>query len=294
MPSTRPALSGIVIGTAVVAVSLIAVLFALHWFFPDCQTPNINLKSPALSCSTANSTSLSASTASPGPQTANLSIGLLGWWKADHNDVDAAGSRPASISGHVGYERGPSGWAFAFDGTGFIEVTPTELPSGSSDRSIVFSVLFNSLFPPDANDEAEIYLLGYGTPTKHNEYAVVLTKSNGIAFTNFGNAISVGELPEIGKWYNVIVTNRASHSELYINGVRTGAGAPFLIETSSKESLHIGGVPQSMVEDALRESDYAWHVSNLKGRIADVRIYDHALNDVEVKEQVSAFTNNLP
>lgn len=195
-------------------------------------------------------------------------MSLIAWYKLDGNALDSSGNgRDGSISGATSTTAGKIGGCYSFDGVNnYIQTGDFPASSGYS-----IALWFNAasasgdprLYWGNSSDNAILYI---NSALK----LVFYCKSSG-GVTGYNTSASAISL---NVWNHVVLTYNGTTANLYINGVydRSATSASGSI---SAFRLNLG--------TGYNRSSYYY-----SGKIDDVRIYNHALSEKEVKELAKA------
>jgi len=126
------------------------------------------------------------------------------------------------MSGQFPPKYAPSGQAFHFDGSSYIETPTLRMPEGEEARTVALWGYIEDLVAEEA------IFAGYGefgtTGRAFLLGANVISETLSIFFSQWNNGIGCSACPEafemdLGQWYHVSVTSIAGSTTLYINGV---------------------------------------------------------------------------
>lgn len=163
--------------------------------------------------------------------------GLVGWWRAENNAQDSAGTNHGVAQNGVGFAAGRVGQAFAFDGKDdFIEI-----PDAPSLRSI--SVTLEAWVAFDVTTGRQV-IISKGTRhvLRHDSYALSLIVGSLEGQPGDpGFIIRVPFAPEPGSWHHLAYTfDNAKQQVLYIDGVQvaTGRARPVLRRPATGSRLY--------------------------------------------------------
>jgi hypothetical protein len=151
--------------------------------------------------------------------------GMVGWWKAEGNALDSAGTNNGVLQGGAGYAAGEVGQAFSLDGsTGCVQIpdAPALRPAA---LTLEAWVKFSSI-----SGIQIVFAKPVGTGAS-DSYALWL--NSGILKGQVSGATAAG--PELlapaaliaGTWYHVAYTadDSAGQQALYVNGIQVAIGA---------------------------------------------------------------------
>ncbi len=226
----------------------------------------------------------------------NLQNGLVAYYPFNGNANDESGN------GHNGKVNGATltsdrcgklNSAYYFDGISNNNITIN--PDSFYFKNFTYSAWFKSMQTPSLNSGTVIIDIGgsggdqvLGLNNSLSSYTTGFTfggysSSNGISETYIA-ITSIGSLPELNKWYNLIITRSDDSIKLYINSILSSYNStqntlPFYAVDNS--SLFILGSRYNGLELA-------------NGVIDDVRIYKRVLNSCEIDSlYYTSCSNNI-
>jgi hypothetical protein len=197
--------------------------------------------------------------------------GLIGWWKAEGNALDSAGTNNGMLQGGAGYAPGEVGQAFSLDGsTGCVEIPDApavELTSLTLEAWVLFdstSGLRTVFAKPVGSGPFDSYSLWLSSGTLNGILSDV---------TGFGAQLSATAPLTTGTWYHVAYTVDAGASQqaLYVNGVQVASGATTLSAGYDTQPLLLG-----------RDTENGAPNYFLQGLIDEASIYNRALTPAEI------------
>ena len=191
----------------------------------------------------------------------NPPAGLVAWWRAENNALDAAGTNDGTLSNGAGFAAGEVDQAFALNGTN----QSVEIPDAPALRpaSITLEawVMFNTT---DGNQAIFSKLLS-------GSYYVFF--SSNLLFAGVGNSSSTPSIhtnfvPTVGRWYHIAFTfdDTSKLLSLYVDGVQIVSGTVNLTIGYDTNPISWG-----------RYGSYY-----LNGRIDEAAIYNRALTAAEL------------
>ena len=201
------------------------------------------------------------------------SEGLVSWWPGEGNANDAVGGHHGALRGGATFAPGILGQAFNLDGVNdHVAVPDNDLWAfGTSNFTVELWAKFNSdpggtLGHPGAvfigNDE------GGGTTRKwffalggRLLYFLINSETGG-AFLS-----QVRFVPDLNQWYHLAVTRSADTHTIYVDGTAVSSQRNSIAILNAVAPLTIGQAEGFFMD----------------GLIDEVRIYDRALSDEEVK-----------
>jgi hypothetical protein len=163
--------------------------------------------------------------------------GLVGWWRAEGNTLDHAGTNNGVPAGNTFYGPGEVGSAFAMDGNGsgvnLGNPTSLQLQTFTIEAWIQRASASAVSAGSDPNDAA---LVAYGV----GGYGLGLLNNGSLYFTRVGvNSVSVPTAITDTSWHHVAVTRTGTAVVFYVDGVSYPAPSYNPIFTFSS-SLVIG------------------------------------------------------
>ena len=219
-------------------------------------------------------------------------IGLLSHWNFNEDgSAPSLGDRgPLNISltnngganGVVGKEADTNG-AYDFSGTGqdlSASSSSSGIPRGGHPRTMCV------WFKPDSYPLSGAWkaLGGYGTAATNEQFYLYLRNNSGtgeisVVLDVFDTEINSGYKPPLNSWTHACVSvNTLKLTELYINGSRMATATLSGLDTGSG-NFFIGS---------------AYGTSqHYDGTIDDVRVYNNALSDIQIRSIASQIPNGL-
>ncbi|MHC4396828.1 MAG: LamG domain-containing protein [Planctomycetota bacterium] len=214
-----------------------------------------------------------------GATRADLTDGLVAYWKLDGDAVDSAGTNNGTIYGATP-TTGQINGALEFDGSGDY----VDFPDGFSDFTGGLTIALwayptsNGVWWPKFIDFAN----GAGAD---NIIFARFETSDTLAFVVWsggseGGYVTANNVLELGVWQNFVVTlDGTGNAVIYKNGVPVGAGTTYVPRNINRTNNYI--------------AKSNWNDDYYKGSIDDVRIYDRALSVEEVEELYESGLANL-
>ena len=199
--------------------------------------------------------------------------GMLGWWKAEGNALDSAGTNNGVLQGGAGYAAGEVGQAFSLDGsTGCVQI-PDAPALQPASFTVEAWVLFDSISGPGA---ITIFAkpLGSGTFDSYTLYWTGGVLNGEIFDAAGGTAIAAAAPLTAGTWYHVAYTfdDSTKHQALYVDGVQvTSGGSTEVSPGYDTQPLFLG-----------RDNKNGKPISFLQGRIDEASLYNRALTPAEI------------
>ncbi len=203
------------------------------------------------------------------PSYANLSEGLVGWWKMD----EGTGVTTADSSGHgnTGTFTGTPTWTngciknkcLEFNGVDqFISTPSNDLPSGSSPRATSLWIKISQY----ANFNIAY---GYGDVGDGNVFGYYLN-SDILNFWGNNNDINTGYSITLNVWHNIVTNFDGTNISMYVDG------AQVLAPTPPPTPLTTG--TNGMLIGKSYNDDY------YPGLVDDVRVYNRTLSTQEISD----------
>lgn len=194
--------------------------------------------------------------------------GLIGRWGYRGGGSVAASGTVKDYSGQTGnailYSTATvSNQGINLDGSGYGIAPDSGLPTGTNPKSV------NIWLKPSAVGDTYHIVCGYGTAGAGEWFGIGSRVTSGnIYVTQYGDDL-VGNALSVDTWINIAVTYDGSLYRLYENGSFVNSKS-MTTNTQSGGSFYIGRQWIS--------GSYYW-----KGKINDVRIYNRALSEEEIK-----------
>jgi hypothetical protein len=198
--------------------------------------------------------------------------GLVGWWRAEGDALDSAGSNHGALRNGAGFAAGKVGQAFSFHGENdFFEIpdaTALHVTSVTKEAWVEFDVtsgirmLFAKPLGATTGDSYALWL-----------NSGILNGAVGGAAAENGPALSAPFSPVPGRWYHLAYTfdNGANQQALYVDGSQIAIGAVTLSLGYDAQPLLFGRDTESGVPNFF-----------FQGRIDEAAIYNRALSAVEI------------
>ncbi|HWW00485.1 MAG TPA: LamG-like jellyroll fold domain-containing protein [Candidatus Acidoferrum sp.] len=205
--------------------------------------------------------------------------GLVGWWRAETNSNDSAGTNNGVLINGAGLGPGEVGQAFSFTSSdqGVLIADAPELDPTNS-LSVEAWVLLSNY--PNTEGVLVVYKNIYFVQPGQYAIAVYQTGSNSIFQAGLG-VVPTGDLAMFGTtslqlntWYHVAITYNAAQFRLYVNG-------------QLENTLAVTG-PVATTTGPLKIGGYGISPYALPGRVDEVSLYNRALSGSEVQALYSA------
>ena len=200
---------------------------------------------------------------------ANRPPGLISWYRAENNALDAIGTNHGTLVGAAGYAAGKVGAAFTLNGsTDYVQIP--DAPSLRTD-----SITVETWVSAQQLGNVNVLLgktVGTGTADTWTLYY-----QGGFLHAAITTTSGVGDVaspwsPQQNRWYHLaLVYDSTAQLRLYIDGARVASGAkttPLLYDNH----------PVIFGMDLENESPNFF----FKGKIDEVAIYGRALSDAEI------------
>jgi hypothetical protein len=205
--------------------------------------------------------------------------GLVSWWRAETNALDAVGGNNGTLLNGVSYAPGEVGQAFSFNGTNsYVEVPDSAALRLTNELTIEFWLKRQTLTPPapeyfiekggDYTGGSQNYAVAVGSPTINNF----------LHFTCAGAWWGTEPINDLN-WHHYAVTARNGQSapQIYVDGglqVLTAHGGASRINLyPSTRPLHIGAQVDPVT---------GWYYYS-KTLIDEVGLYNRVLTGVEIQ-----------
>jgi hypothetical protein len=196
--------------------------------------------------------------------------GMLGWWKAEGNALDSAGTNNGVLQGGAGYAAGKVGQAFSLDGsTGCVQIpdAPALRPASLTVEAWVL--------PDSTSGQRTIFAKPVGSgPT----YSYALWLNSGILNGQVCNATGCTPLfapasLTAGTWHHVAYTvdDTAGQHVLFVDGVQVAWAATTVSAGYDTQPLLLG-----------RGTDNTQSAYFVQGLIDEASIYNRALTPAEI------------
>ena len=198
-----------------------------------------------------------------------MPAGLVAWWRAESNALDAADTNHGVATNGATYASGKVGQSFIFDGVNDYVTVPDVASLRPASVTLEAWVSFNSLSGPII-----ARTVGSGIA---NSYILWLLNGNinGVIcdINGVGIVLGVPFTPVFGQWYHLAFSfdDLTKQQALYVNGTRVATGLSNRSIGYDNHPILLGG-----------DIDNGAPVFLLKGRIDEASIYNRALRTEEV------------
>jgi len=209
----------------------------------------------------------------PPPTCVLVSTNVIGWWRAEGNANDSAGTNNGGLNGEVTFTDGEVGRAFQFSGTNQ-NVVVSNAPGLNPTNGITLEAWVYPTHVP-ALDEIAMDIASKDGETSNRQYLLTLD-GHQVFSAHIGVPSGLrqiyGTTPvQANHWYHVVETYNGSNFILYVNGA-VDASMPVtgsIITTT--QPLRIGGGSPPNTPPYF-----------FKGKIDEVTLYNRALSPAEV------------
>lgn len=207
----------------------------------------------------------------------NPSSGLLAHWKLDETSgtlaASTTGTFPGTVVGSPVRTVGADGNAISFDGIN--DGVTTGVPLLSNRTFFTIAGWYRS--PLTTGNRVALW-------GQNDVVEFGISGTNLFVFTPSGGSLSV-PLPTPNEWHHVTCVGDGASLKIYINGLLAASGGNYVSTvygSSTVSGFNIG--------TATWDSSGNWFT----GQIDEVRLYDRALNDIEVYALGGTPVTNLP
>lgn len=201
---------------------------------------------------------------------AKFKAGLVGYWSFDGNANDSSGKRNNGIvHGVVPTEDrfGKANKAYRFNRGNYIEV-----PNAQTLQRITKAITISAWVKPREWDNGVMPIMQKGN---QREFQIILSYVNGFCWYGFGKTRR-SKASQLGKWQQVALTcEYGKDARVYLDGELVGVGKADRELTTNTLPLLIGCGPYG-------DMDY------FIGDMDEVRVYNRALSEQEIKELYKA------
>jgi hypothetical protein len=209
--------------------------------------------------------------------------GLVSWWRADGNSLDAAGQNHAAPQNGTAFGAGRFGQAFSFDG---VDDHMTVSDNGTLNGGGAFSI---SAWVKTLSAGHGRSIIQKRSSPNVGGYTFETNGSNGLQFAIWTNgALQLLQTAEgilsIGNWHHAAATYDGATMRIFVDGLeRASRSAPGAVDPSG-ETVVIG---RNVVV-----TSFAWH-----GLLDEIQVYGRSLSAAEVQTlftgEVAGLTRTL-
>jgi hypothetical protein len=198
-------------------------------------------------------------------------VGLAGWWKAEGNAQDSAGTNHGALRNGATFATGEVNQAFSLNGTGAC----IEIPDAPALRPVSLTLEAWVWFDTVSGIQV-VFAKPIGTGTS-DSYALWL--QDGSLKGAVGDAAGIGVILSVsisfttGHWHHVAYTfdDGTKQQVLYVNGTQVAVGTATKSIGYDAQSLFLG-----------RDTENGAPNFFFQGRIDEPAVYNRALNSAEV------------
>lgn len=186
-------------------------------------------------------------------------------------DLSSSANHGTLLNG-VTYNSGNGGY-FNFNATNqYVSLTPSKLPTGTSDRTVIAFVK-----TPTSFNEILLHIIHWGSPVGNQAYGLAILQSNGGLTPHPWGSFDVQGTVQPNTNYCLAATyvNSTTKHNTWINGVSQGSGVSRAINTGTADA-RIG----HRVTGA--------EVWGPNGQIYQILVYNRALSDSEIQQNFNA------
>ncbi len=207
--------------------------------------------------------------------------GLIAYWPFNGNANDESGNGiDGTVLGPIltGDRHGNNNSAYSFDGQNdYIEADASKLPT--AERTISLWFFANTV-------DNRPGLLGYGGGTTRGTTWFMGLNLNGLKSFHMSCHWLINRIdyyyttPPVNEWYHWVITTNINGTKLYVNGIERVSNTTFVSNTYviGKE-LGIGVIASTTGNVPYTDGN----VKYFNGIIDDIRIYNRALNEMEIQ-----------
>ena len=224
---------------------------------------------------TANDTASDPTTITPPP--APVPPGLVSWWRAEGNALDALGANNGTLQGGATFAPGEVGQAFSFNGSSSYVSAPDSPSLRPSSLTLEGWVNFNSL--PTGSGILFAKTVGTGTSESYVVWYAGTTLFGAVGTVGGVQTVSSTWTPTPGTWHHVALTfDEAGQSlRLFVDGVSVASATVAITIGYDNHPLMIGA---EFENEAL--------ATFFPGLIDEVGFYNRALTNAEIQSIFNA------
>ncbi len=202
--------------------------------------------------------------------------GLAGWWRAESDATDAAGTNTGALVNGTGFSGGRVGQAFAFDGIN----DSVDIPDSPALRPASLTVeAWVAFYGTSGISRNTIWAKPVGPTGPRESFTLYLETGNVLRgavgdATGMANPVSTPFTPVLGRWYHLAYTfdDTSKQQTLYVDGIQVAA---------SVENRSVGYDAQPL----LLGRDFVSGPGSFyffQGRIDEAALYNRALTGAEI------------
>ncbi|HEX2711542.1 MAG TPA: LamG-like jellyroll fold domain-containing protein, partial [Candidatus Acidoferrales bacterium] len=200
-----------------------------------------------------------------------VGAGLVSWWQAEGNALDALGQNNGTLGEVVNFVPGKVGQAFSFSGQGYVQAGPS---SSLQPANVTAMAWVKHMGPPGQGD----YVLSQGADgCLAASYALYTGSANLVFYVfdggTFWSSPDAGPGVWDGNWHLVAGTYDGQVVRMYVDAVEVGSGTPIAVPIAYAlpyQQFYIGAYRGTCEQ-------------RFNGDIDEVRIFNRALSAAEIK-----------
>ena len=206
--------------------------------------------------------------------------GTVAWWPGDGNSDDILGGTPGVLQGAVTFASGQVRQAFSLNGSDWVDLgNAPKLRVSAADFSVEAWVFFNShqgdMSVVDKMSAGGVNADGWRLIKQADDrfwFCFGGGTHNGCTFDPASTVYSTTHVVS-GVWFHLAAVKSQAGFSLYVNGVRedSRSAVPFFLDTNGADLL-LGSYAGQGAN------------ANLDGLIDEVRLFNRALTDAEVRQ----------
>ena len=255
-------------------------LLADHLLVAVTKNPNTGHRSVTWMVPTPTIVGIAKTNSTPVPAASNTDVvdGLVSWWPGDGNAQDAEGSNHGRAQGSLGFATGVVGQAFSFNGTdASVNLgNSSDLRVSQDDFTVTAWVRFNAL-PGDMSIVDKMSPAGANRDgwrllkQRDNHFWFCFGRDSDNGCTSSGpTTVMSSTTASTNEWFHLAAVKSTSNISVYVNGTLEETKSLALFTDTHEANLLVGS-------NAL-EGAY------LNGLVDEIRLYNHALTDAEVRD----------
>jgi hypothetical protein len=193
--------------------------------------------------------------------------GLVGWWRAEGDAANMAGTNQGALQGQTTYGSGPVGQCFVFDGNGDGVLSGAPARYQLQDFTIEAWVKRNSLAQVTANAWSDAVVVGYGG----GGYGLGMDPTGRPWLSRIDvDAVFAPALFTNTSWHHLAVTKSGSTVVFYVDGIAYPAPTAYTTVFTFTSDLAIGARGDNLV-------------SSFLGSVDEPSIYERPLVGAEIQ-----------